>query len=79
MTLHISAFILISLLNFEIAVVYFSWTDIIIHIEQRYWATLWRLIGQITKYNKNKDENFHRFALSAIREELLESEREKEK
>ena len=27
----------------------------------------------------NKDENFHRFALSAIRGELVEKEREREK
>ena len=31
------------------------------------------------KFMINKDENFHRFALSAIREELLEREREKER
>ena len=38
-----------------------------------------RLIGQITKYNKNKDENIHRFALSTIREESeKEKRREKE-
>ena len=29
------------------------------------------------KANINKDENVHRFALSAIREELLERERER--
>ena len=31
------------------------------------------------KMVKNKDENVHRFALSAIRGELLEREREREK
>ena len=29
-------------------------------------------------FTKNKDKNVHRFALSALREELLEKKREKE-
>ena len=33
---------------------------------------------EVLKHRENKDENVHRFALSAIRGELLEREREKE-
>ena len=81
MTLHINAFILISLLNLEIAVVpifFFNLIHYTIYILKKILINIIAFVGQITKYNKNKDENVHRFALSAKREELLESEREKE-
>ena len=42
-------------------------------------ATFYKLANCVTLYRVNKDENVHRFALSAIREELLEREREIER